>query len=61
MSDLNFDTFDVLAAGLGVIAAFSVLPVHGDRHTERIVVALSAFFAVAVKRKIVLTLTPNPD
>lgn len=58
---MNFDTLDVLAAGLGVIAAFSVLPVQGDRHTERIVVALSVFFAVAVKRKIVPTLAPNPD
>lgn len=52
---------DVLAAGLGVIAAFSVLPVHDDRHTERIVVPLAVFFAVAVKRKIVPTLPPNPD
>ena len=58
---LNFDTFDVLAAALGVIAAFSVLPIQGDRHTERIVVGLSVFFALAVKRKIVPTLAPDPD
>ena len=58
---LNFDTLDILAAALGAIAAFSVLPVDGDRSTQRIVVCISVFFTVAAKRKFVPTLTPNPD
>ncbi len=61
MGKMNFDSLDVLAAGLGLIAAFSVLPVQPDRHTERIVVPLAMFFAVVLKRKIVPTLAPNPD
>ena len=61
MEKMNFDSLDVLAAALGMIAAFSVLPAQSDRHTERIVVPLSMFFAVVLKRKIVPTLAPNPD
>ena len=62
MSDkLNFDSLDILAAGLGAIAAFSVLPVPGERNTERIVVGISVFLAVAIKRKFVPTLSPNPS
>ncbi len=61
MGKMNFDSLDVLAAGLGLIAAFSVLPVQPDRHTERIVVPLAMFFTVVLKRKIVPTLAPNPD
>lgn len=62
MSDkLNFDSLDILAASLGVIAAFAILPVPGDRATERITVVILVFLAVAVKRKFVPTLSPNPS
>ena len=58
---LNFDALDILAAALGAIAAFSILPVDGDKSTQRIVVCISVFITVAAKRKFVPTLNPNPD
>lgn len=57
---INFDTLDILAAAIGLIIAFSLLPVPADRNTERIVVGLSVLAMVSVKRFFVKTKQPNP-
>ncbi len=58
---INFDTLDILAVAVGVVFAFSLLPVPADRGTERIVVGLSTFAMVTVKRFFITTKKPNPN
>jgi len=58
---INFDTLDILAAAIGVICAFSLLPFPAERGTERTVVGLSVFAMVAVKRFLITTKKPNPN
>ncbi len=57
----NFDTFDILAAAIGVVFAFMLLPQPVDRLTERIVVPLSMLAAVTIKRLCFPTKEANPD
>jgi polyferredoxin len=58
---LNFDTLDILAAAVGVVIAFMLLPFPADRLTERIVVPLCALAVVTIKRFVIRTKQPNPD
>lgn len=62
MSDQNnFDTLDILAGAIGVALAFMLLPFPADRLTERIVVGLSVFVMVIIKRYFFPTKVANPD
>ncbi len=62
MSDRNnFDTLDILAAAIGVALAFMMLPFPSDRTTERVVVGISVFLMVVIKRCIFPTKTANPE
>jgi FtsH-binding integral membrane protein len=58
---LNFDTLDVLAAAIGVVIAFMILPNPVDRMTERIVVPLCMLAIVTLKRFFIRTREPNPE
>lgn len=58
---INFDTLDILAAAIGAVIAFSLLPVPADRGTERVVVGLSVLAMVIVKRFFITTKQPNPN
>ena len=57
----NFDTLDILAAAIGMVIAFSLLPVPADRGTERIVVCLSILVIVTIKRMWFPPRPANPD
>jgi hypothetical protein len=58
---INFDTLDILAVAIGVVLAFSLLPVPADHGTERIVVGLSALAMVTINRFFITTKKPNPN
>jgi hypothetical protein len=58
---INFDTLDIVAVAIGVVFAFSILPVPANRGTERIVVCLSALAMVTVKRYFITTKKANPN
>lgn len=57
----NFDTLDILAAAVGVVFAFIVLPQPSVHSTERIVVSLFVLAAVFVKRYCFPTKRANPN
>jgi hypothetical protein len=58
---INFDTLDILAAAIGVVLAFSLLPVPAHHGTERTVVGLSVLAMVTIKRLFITTKKPNPN
>lgn len=57
----NFDTLDILAAAIGIVFAFSILPFPVDRFTERTVVGLSVVAMIGGKRLFLTTKKANPD
>jgi len=57
----NFDTLDILAGAIGVAIGFMLLPFPADRLTERIVVGISVFIMVVIKRCFFPTKQANPD
>ena len=62
MSDKNnFDTLDILAAAIGLVLAYTLLPQPVDRGTERVVVVLSMLALVTIKRFCIPTKAANPN
>ena len=57
----NYDTLDIMAACLGGVLAFALVPFEMNWATERLVVPGAAFACILMKRRLVPTMPPRRD